>query len=148
MTSLGLLSFIKIDMKVDERHRNPEIKRLKAYGGLFWARNKSTEPRTSELVDFQLSILQDAKEEEQLRPAVPTLPCVDEGPHRTGYDKVQARCACCQWASPGLTSRALVVAGRLGSLDACSKQDRGGRHAPPRHTSVLSIFLKPPRDTR
>ena len=39
VSGLELLSFIKIDMKVDERRRNPEIKRSKDYGSLFWARN-------------------------------------------------------------------------------------------------------------
>ena len=40
-----------------------------------------------------------------------------------------------------MRARAAAVAGRLGSLDAGSKQDRGGRHAPPRHTSVLYILV-------
>ena len=42
-------------MKVDERHRNPEIKRSKAKKPWKWARNYNDFPSTSELVDFQRS---------------------------------------------------------------------------------------------
>ena len=42
--------------------------------------------------------------------------------------------------SCGQRVRAAAVAGRLGSLDECSQRYRGGHHAPPRHTSVVSIL--------
>ena len=69
-------------------------------------------------------------------PTVPTLSSVDERPHRTWSEQVATKCACCQGPSSGLRARAAAVAGRLGSLDECSQQYRGGHDAPPRHTRV------------
>ena len=76
-----------------------------------------------------------------VHPTVPTLSWVDERPHRTWSEQVATKCACCQGPSSGQRARAAAVAGRLGSLDECSKRYRGGHDAPPRHTLVVSILV-------
>ena len=90
MTEKRLRTLIKIDMKVDERRRNPEIKRSKDMAACFGPGISSHRaPPPNSLISSGPG-LRDATDDEQLRPAVPTLPCIDEGPHRTWYDKVQA----------------------------------------------------------
>ena len=72
---------------------------------------------------------------------IPTLSWVDERPHRIQCEQVPTKCACCQCALHGLSTRVAAVAGCLGSLDECSQRYRGGRNAPPRHTDVVSILV-------
>ena len=129
MTSLGLLSFIKIDMKVDERHRNPEIKRSNAKKPWKWARNYNDFPSTSELVDFQRSRSSGCERGGGAQSKDPNKSRSSWAADMTWHRFAAANAPCCQWPHQVRSRARSSLQAVWGSLDACSLLQAGPRGA-------------------